>query len=223
MMSVREYSIKRLPGWAVLALACVAVVYAVTQHIDGIMHLPNALFWGYGWLYWIAIGLTVVIATITLIAKEDFTTGVWAFLVMFVANVSAFLGAQLISNLWLPRLWHYSPSSPDSNFSLDGVLRAIFMYSPHIVIGTVLIASIIFISYRYSEEYEIIPIDILWSFLTALITAVGSLLAIALVLLVVWIIVWIVVLIIAIVWGIIQFIIGIIGVLIVLALIGCCG
>jgi hypothetical protein len=206
-----------------LSLASVAVIYAITQHIDSITYLPNALFWGYGWLYWVAIGLTVGIATISLMVKENFLSGVWAFLIMSVSNVTALIGAQLLSNLLVPRLLIYSPASPDYNFSLDGVLRAIGIYSPHIVIGLALIASIIFICYRYSEECEVVPIDILWSFLTALITAIGSLLAIALVLLVVWVIVWIVVGIVALVWAIIQLIIGLIVVIIVLALLCGCG
>jgi len=178
--------------FAVIALIAIVVglnfsgVKGIEQ-VNYITKLPDRLFWGYGWIYWIAMGLAVIISTIVIMVKEDFISGVYTFLATTEANITALLLARISFSLLTPIIQHWTVSeeaAPDfmgmKVFNIQEVIKKILIYSPHIIIGVVLFSSFIFIISRYSNEYKIVGIDILWSFLCTLIVSVSTILVICL-------------------------------------------
>jgi len=181
--------------FAILALVAIVVGFAFSgiDSFNTILQYPNTLFWGAGWVYWVAAGLAIVISTIVVMAKDDFPCGVCTFFATSLANIAGFAVAFLISSLLMPAIagWRVSGGSGSgflgiNVFNLGGAIRGILLASPQIIIIAVLLASVIFVIVRYINV-ELFPEDILWSFLCALIVAVAIIAAICAVIALVWV------------------------------------
>lgn len=173
--------------------AAALIIGLINSGIEGLAQIPNRVFGGDGWIYWFAVGLTIIITTITLFVKEDLFNSVMGFFSIIIANATALLGAHLIEKLLMPILRSWTPGGrPDVGmgmriFSLDGTIRQILLYSPHIILIAVFLSSFIFVISRYSNKNEITPVDLLWQFLCSIVVAVVLLLIIGAVISIVWV------------------------------------
>ena len=209
MMSVREFSSKATFVYLTIIAFVVGIAIAGT---DGIIQLPRlllynvfsgvmfdneGLFWLLDWGYWIVAALAIAIATLVISLKESVLEGLWTFLAMLVAKITAITVAHLTSTLLMPTIMMWSPSTESTDmgmglsvFALGPPMRAILLYSPHIIVGISLFA-FIFICIRYSDKYGIVPYDILWSFLfCGIVAPIVAILVAMLAVLVAWIVVF---------------------------------
>jgi len=133
--------------------------------------------------------LVVVISTISIMASVDFGSGVCTLFATSISNITGISIASLLSSFIVPLLEEWQVPDSDAAFNILEVFKAVLIYSPQISAIVVLFASFIFIIHRNNNEGEIVFLDILWSFLCALIVVVSLVAAIFAVIGLVWVVI----------------------------------
>jgi hypothetical protein len=157
--------------FALLALGGIGVCFYYTGS-DGILELSRYLFYDYDWVYWCVVAAASLITSIVIGAKAaEFPSGVCSFASMALANITGYVETFFVIRLLLPAI-----SSAEYSKYL--------VILPYIVIGAVFISSMIFLGIRYNSEYEVVPFDILWSFLVSVATPIAVLIVIAIIMII---------------------------------------